>query len=344
MTVMLCKTVCPAPYFGEDYFRTCVTACPRENDSSLIHPQTYSYEGTRRCLLQCPNTTFADYIQGICYYNSINCTIPCWYTATNCSTYRWADPYNNSCTYLCTATPWDTYGDNTTQTCTTSCAVGSYADNYTGTRTCIAQCPGYYTLQGVVVNSSGVDIRGNSYDSYGDNYTQRCVQHCITPSTYADWQTHRCELRCTGDNTTTIPTYINIFTKRCVISLFCPVSPDLYFGENITRTCQPSCQYGNTTNFVFSFADNITRSCIPVCYQFYNATSNVTTMFYGDVTTTRPACVIACPTLPRQFGRNDTNLCVAECPNYQYGDQTGNRSCVPTCPLIDNVTWFSQLT
>jgi hypothetical protein len=27
-----------------------------------------------------------------------------------------------------------------------------------------------------------------------------------------------------------VPTYANIFNLRCVISLFCPVTPDLYFG------------------------------------------------------------------------------------------------------------------
>lgn len=206
--------------------RTCVTNCPRQNSS---HNQTYSYDITRRCLLQCPDTTFADYIDGICYHYSINCTLPCWYTWTNCSSYRWGDTYNNSCTYKCTASPWDSYGDNLTQTCTINCSVNSYADNYTGTRTCIAVCPGYYSVQGVV-DATKLDISGVPYDSYGDNYTQKCLKHCVMPSTYADWQTHLCTFRCTGDVNTTVPTYANIFTNRCVIALFCPVFPDLYFG------------------------------------------------------------------------------------------------------------------
>ena len=29
MTVMLCKSTCPSPFFGEDFLRTCVTNCPR---------------------------------------------------------------------------------------------------------------------------------------------------------------------------------------------------------------------------------------------------------------------------------------------------------------------------
>lgn len=65
-------------------------------------------------------------------------------------------------------------------------------------------------------------------------------------------------------------------------------------------------------------------------------------MFYGDDSTNRPQCIIACPTLPRLFGRNDTHLCVSLCTSGQYGDQTGNRTCVSVCPNIDGVTWFSQ--
>lgn len=149
-----------------------------------------------------------------------------------------------------------------------------------------------------------------------------------------------------GDDTRWVPTYANISNRRCVISLFCPVIPDLYFGENITRTCLPACPLSTT---YVSFADNITRACIPQCYNFTNSSTSVFTRFYGDTSTNRPMCVISCPVAPRQFGENVTNLCIAECPDHQYGDQTGNRSCVPVCPrFTDNAgvvtVWFSQLT
>jgi len=45
------------------------------------------------------------------------------------------------------------------------------------------------------------------YDSFGDNNTQRCVRTCQMPGTWADWQTHLCLYRCTGDDNTKIPTY-----------------------------------------------------------------------------------------------------------------------------------------
>ena len=45
-------------------------------------------------------------------------------------------------------------------------------------------CPGNYTDIGVPET--------NSFDSFGDNNTQRCVLRCLMPGTWADWQTHRC--------------------------------------------------------------------------------------------------------------------------------------------------------
>jgi len=129
---------------------------------------------TRRCVFNCPDNFYADYRDGVCFHHPINCTKACDYHWTNCSRkFRWGDPYNNSCTYLCPSTPWDSYGDNVTQKCTTSCTVDSYADKYSGTRICVAQCFGYYTNQGVV-KTSFTDINNVPYDSYGDNFTKRC--------------------------------------------------------------------------------------------------------------------------------------------------------------------------
>ena len=169
----------------------------------------------------CPNNTWADYITGVCFHYPVNCTAPCAYTNSSCSTYRWADDYNNSCVYLCNASPFNSFGDNVTQKCTGRCSLLSYADNYTGTRICVKRCPGTYTSSGVV---------NGLYDSYGDNYTQGCVLYCQEPNTYADWQLSLCLSRCMGDDPLMVPTYANIFNRRCVISLFCPVTPDLYFG------------------------------------------------------------------------------------------------------------------
>jgi hypothetical protein len=172
--------------------------------------------------LTCPDTTWSDYISGVCFHYPVNCTAPCSYSNNSCTSYRWASDYNNSCVYECNSSPWDQFGDNLTQKCTDRCSVLSYADNETGTRICVARCPGEYTSSGDVTTI---------YDSYGDNNTQSCVRHCQEPGTFADWQLSLCLFRCMGDNEPLFqPTYANIFSKRCVIALYCPTVPDLYFG------------------------------------------------------------------------------------------------------------------
>ena len=109
-----------------------------------------------------------------------------------------------------------------------------------------------------------------SFDSFGDNYTQKCVQHCITPDTWADWQTHRCESRCSGDENSDIPTYSENVDQRCVIALACPEAPDKLYGDNNTRACLTSCFFNDTYT---EWADNLTRTCLPQCM---NATAAIT--------------------------------------------------------------------
>ena len=285
--------------FGEDFDRTCVTDCPVDpSDPTIL---TYAYNGTRRCLFKCPDGTFGDYDLMVCHY-----------TPDLCSDIGWGNPYNNSCTSLCTETPWDTYGDNDTDLCTTRCSIASYADNYTGTRICVGVCPGSYDADGVP--DSG------SFDSFGDNNTQRCLLHCVMPNTWADWQTHRCESRCTGDDAADVPTYSENVRGRCCIALWCPESPDKLFGDNNTRACVNECVWNSTH---IEWADNITRTCIPQCYNFITSAfaiplsfETIDTRFYGDTSNGAPVCIYICPTAPRLFGRNDTNRCVAECEDH----------------------------
>lgn len=66
------------------------------------------------------------------------------------------------------------------------------------------------------------------------------------PETWADWQTHRCELRCSGDDPSDIPTYSENQNRRCVIALTCPFTPDKLYGDNDTRSCVTTCKYTNT--------------------------------------------------------------------------------------------------
>lgn len=161
----------------------------------------------------------------------------CWDNPADC-TFGWGDPYNNSCVHKCTGpSPWNTFGDNSTHLCTTKCSSGSYADIYIGTRICVAVCPGEYDVDGIYI--------GTIADSYGDDGTRSCVLYCVTPERWADWQTHKCVARCSGDNSSMVPTYASK-TGRCVIAIWCPKAPDLLYGDNITRQCTTSC-FKNST-------------------------------------------------------------------------------------------------
>ena len=129
----------------------------------------------------------------------------------------------------------------------------------------------------------------------------------MTPGYYADWQTHKCQTRCSGDNVIDQPTYSNNVNKRCVIALACPTIPDKLYGDNRTRSCIPKCYSDGTTT---EWADNLTKTCIPQCYHINNPlVYPYDTIFYGDISTNIPMCVIQCPSIPRLFGNNVTNLC-----------------------------------
>lgn len=148
-----------------------------------------------------------------------------------------------------------------------------------------------------------------------------------------------------------MPTYSENVRGRCVIALWCPKSPDKLYGDNNTRSCVTTCFFDENDENVTEWADNITRTCIPQCLNYSSATLNtsapwngIDTRYYGDLSTNSPICVIECPRVPRLFGENSTNKCVEECPDNQYGDQTGNRSCVSFCPIINGVIWFTQIT
>ena len=104
------------------------------------------------------------------------------------------------------------------------------------------------------------------------------------------------------------------------------------FGDNSTRKCVSFCSNNE-------WGDPFSRNCVAQCP---NVTDTGISTSYGDSTTGQYLCVVICPTLPRLFGDNATNLCVSECPALTFGDQTGNRSCVPQCPLLNTTYYYAQ--
>lgn len=209
--------------------------------------------------------------------------------------------------------PVNLFGSN--KQCVSFCPPDTFADSYTGTRLCVPTCPGVNT---------------NPPNLYGDPTTRTCVNRCITVGTWADWQTRRCEPTCSASPT---ETYSENITFTCVIPTLCPTTPSVTYGENDTRRCVAKCRTLPTVQY----ADPVSRTCLSQC-------QNLTTRWYGDTTTGAPICVISCPSTPRLFGLNTTNLCVSECPSPWYGDQstTANRSCVLGCSTVSGNKYYAQ--
>ena len=197
-----------------------------------------------------------------------------------------------------------------------ACPNGTYADSDTGTRLCVTDCPDRTTIVG-------------GRDLYGDPLTKTCEPKCIQPLTWADSQTRDCQSPCSA---LPIPTYSENFNMRCVTAMNCPTTPSMTFGDNTTRSCVSNCSNGK-------FGHPLDRNCLTQCP---SQAITTTEHYYGDKSTGINLCVTVCPSTPRLFGDNDTNLCVAQCPAPYYGDQTGKRSCLAQCPIVGVTYYYAQ--
>jgi len=71
------------------------------------------------------------------------------------------------------------------------------------------------------------------------------------------------------------------------------------FGDTSTRSCRSNC----TNN---EYGDPTTKNCVVQCPKAPPAVEH----YYGDIATGINLCVTICPSMPRLFGHNITNLCV----------------------------------
>lgn len=181
----LCLPACPSPYYADSSTRSCVLACP------LAQP-LYAYEPTRTCLSACPQNYFGKFtnenLTGLPLNSNISrCVTP----ASACGANLYADPYLHMCVALCSGpTPVSLYGH--WPNCVSKCPDTYYANTYNGARICTQLCP------------PGITGTTGAPNLYGDPSTITCVSRCVTPLTWADYQTRLCQSTCSA---TPIATY-----------------------------------------------------------------------------------------------------------------------------------------
>ena len=114
-----CRLNCTNSQIRDNSTQSCVPKCPS-------NPESYADLVTTFCVRTCPNGKFAsDSVSRVC--------------TGDCSLYSL------------------TFGDNTTNRCTTNCPIPYFADN--STYLCVLNCP-------------------EPYDYYADPYSRQCVLNC----------------------------------------------------------------------------------------------------------------------------------------------------------------------
>jgi hypothetical protein len=229
------------------------------------------------------------------------------------------EPVAGACVQVCPALPTETFGDNNTRSCVTSCPANTYA--YTDLYLCWADCP-------------TVSVVSNSL-LFKDKLNWRCVPNCPAAAPYAckDAAYRTCYALCPNTSNTvnqSVDYYaVNGLFPECVS--VCPYNSSLWtFGYQ--GNCIPRCP--NTT-----WGDPFSKLCLSNCansafpYKDSSSGQNICVYncsglnYFRDNTTF--TCVLACPgTL---FGEV-TRECVTRCANGSFGLPFGNRKCVSFCP------------
>ena len=127
----------------------------------------------------CPTNYFGNFslesLSGLPANTNISrCVTP----SSECGANQWADTFLHKCVTLCSGpNPVSLYGH--WPDCVEQCPSTYYANTYNGARICTQLCP-------------PGDTSVNAPNLYGDPSTITCVSSCVTPLTWADYQTRLC--------------------------------------------------------------------------------------------------------------------------------------------------------
>ena len=192
-----------------------------------------------------------------------------------------------TCVNICPALPVETFGDNNTRSCVTSCPNNTYA--LTDVYRCWLDCP-------------TTSLLTTSLLLFKDKLNWRCVPNCPSAAPYANKDDRTCYLTC--PSVSTIYYAVDGHFPECVS--VCPYNASFYlFGYQ--GKCIPRCPSGTWGN---PLASN--RLCISNCN---NATNDFP---YKDNSSGLNICVRDCTSL-NFFRDNSTFTCVTTCPATRYG-------------------------
>ena len=195
------------------------------------------------------------------------------------------EPISNNCVDLCPSVPTETFGDNHTRQCLTSCPSNSYA--YTDTYKCLDDCPTTSTVTGSRL--------------FRDKTNWKCVPNCPETEPYASF-THRiCYMNCpniTNGGDSSDYYAVDGFSKQCVsacphnstFSLYghegkcIPRCPDGFYGDPGNQLCVNNCDNATAAARPFKDSSGGINICVANCSE-----SN----FFRDNTTF--TCVDTCP-------------------------------------------------
>jgi hypothetical protein len=192
---------------------------------------------------------------------------------------------------ICPALPSETFGDNNTRNCLTTCPSNSYA--YTDLYVCWADCPTTSVVSGALL--------------FKDSIYRRCVPNCPAEAPYACNDYRNCYAVC-PNTTNTVGQLVDYFavsgmSPQCVS--VCPYNTSFWtFGYQ--GNCIPRCPIG-------TWGDPYSKLCVTNC-------SN-TAYPYKDSSSGYNVCVFTCAGL-NYFRDNTTFTCVLSCPGTLFGETT----------------------
>ena len=348
-TPTICLSTCPIGYYGNSTFgdcqlcdvscQTCVNSGPTQCMICSSNLYLQSTIGPSSCLTSCPTNSYSSTLNYVCLFCD-----------SSCSTCQGA--LSNQC-YSCVVGLY--LQSSSPSTCLSTCPVGYYGDNTTGTcKLCDASCMTCLNVGSnqclTCSNSSILFLQSNVGPSF-------CLSSCPS-NTFPSTLNHTCLncdstcINCTGQNPNQCVSCINgLYLQNQSPNACLSTCPIGLYGDKtsgICKLCDLSCQSCSNaganqcltcsnSSALFLQSNLGPSSCLSKCpLNTYPSTINYTCLSC-DTTCSKCAgpyqtqCIICNYGLYLQ--NSSPSLCASTCPIGYYGDSTFGecRKCDTTC-------------